>query len=370
MPTNPWWRNTIEAPIGTHYDPSSLGVRELLRQALNNGGCVHAKTYSGYRKRTDVESLLHQLSERLKAPIVMHSELSGHTFYLLINEHSAVRVNLDIYRETHKNTCRPLTGNAAGTPLCDGVTINIDTLNKKDIDIIGELCATELEEHHEAGVVEVLVQEGLGISVRALGKVTRPLVRENYSDHAVQQIDELLNNLRSKTPDGRLTIINGEAGTGKTHLLQGLLHELEGVNSWFVPPQLLVDLAGPQLLGVLLGRDTSKPLLMLIEDGDSCLINRMNDNMSSIQALLNIADGFIGQMLNIHVIVTTNARNIELDQALLRPGRLHQRIGIEGLDPEHANAVYKRLTGTDGSYNSTCPLLARVYKDAAESSRG
>lgn len=365
MPINPWWRNTVEAPLGSHFDNGSLGRRELLKQALNNGTTLHCKTYSGYRLHNDISGFLNQLSERLQAPIVLCVNHTSNVIYNLINDHSVIGVTVDIYRENTANQCRPYSG-AAGTPKCDGVTVCIDTLRTEDIAITDELCRGGLEDKHEPGVVSVLVQEAMGIGVRTLGRVTSSLIRENYDPDIMEKVDKLLRNLRSKAPQGRLTIINGTPGTGKTHLLQGVVNELEEVNSWFVPPQLLIDLAGPQLLGVLLGRDTTKPLLLLLEDGDNCLVTRGTDNMSSIQALLNIADGFIGQMLNIHVLVTTNATRLDIDNALLRPGRLHQHIHIDTLDPEHAGRIYQRLTGRTKDYGSFSVTLAQVYKDAAE----
>jgi hypothetical protein len=365
---HPWWRNTTEAPMATHYDLAGLGIRELLQQALKGDGCVHSKVYNGYRKRGGVGEFLDRLAERLETSLAMFTSSPGNAMYILVNDHSVLHVNLSIFHASSNNAFKPY-GAVTATPICDGVTINIDTLCEEDIDSLGEFCDAELETRHEPGVVEVLVQEAHGVSVRTLGKVTRPLERGNYTGRTIQQIDTLIRNLTAQAPVGRLTVINGDPGTGKTHLLQGLLHELEGINSWFVPPQLLIDLAGPQLLGVLLGRDTSKPLLMLIEDGDNCLVQRGADNMSSIQALLNIADGFIGQMLNIHVIVTTNAKNLEIDQALLRPGRLHQQISIGPLEAQHADAVLKRLTERGGAHYSNSTTLAQVYKDAAEMSR-
>lgn len=367
MTAIPWWRNTIEGSLGQHFDWSDLGSRELLQQALKSDARLYLKVYNGFRKHADIESFVSQISERLKVPVTVSSESTGSTIYWLINAHSSIKIAVDIFRENAKNTCKPYhAGGFSGTPVCDGVHVYIHTLRKEDIETVDEICSAELEERPEAGVVEVLVREGLCVTTRTLGKVTKPLIRDNYAPHAVKQIDALLGNLESKSPTGRLTIINGEPGTGKTHLLQGLLHELEGVTAWFVPPALLADLAGPQLLGVLLGRDTSQPLLMLLEDGDTCLISRGSDNMSSIQALLNIADGFIGQMLNIHVVVTTNARTLDIDRALLRPGRLHQQINIEILDPRHAEQIFERLTGRHKGYGCDAVPLAQVYKDATE----
>jgi len=84
---------------------------------------------------------------------------------------------------------------------------------------------------------------------------------------------------------------------------------------------------------------------MVIEDGDVCLVPRRNDNISAIAALLNLSDGILGSMIDIKMVISTNAEIKDLDQAILRPGRLCRDIHVGPLPFEQANKVYQRLTG-------------------------
>ncbi len=66
-----------------------------------------------------------------------------------------------------------------------------------------------------------------------------------------------------------------------------------------------------------------------MEDAETILFQRRSDNNESVSALLNIADGLMGQMLRIHVLCTLNHGMDQIDPAILRPGRLrsHRHIG-------------------------------------------
>jgi ATP-dependent Zn protease len=86
-----------------------------------------------------------------------------------------------------------------------------------------------------------------------------------------------------------------------------------------------------------------KPIIMIIEDGDICLVPRKNDNISSITSLLNLSDGILGTIMDIKMIISTNADIEEMDQAILRPGRLCKNIHVGSLEYEQANRVYRRL---------------------------
>src|SRR5690606_15176095 len=87
------------------------------------------------------------------------------------------------------------------------------------------------------------------------------------------------------------------------------------------------------------------------------------DNMHNISALLNLTDGLWGAALDLRIVATTNAKSLEFDPAITRPGRMTVLETIGKLDNEHANAVYTRLTGKaikgSGSYT-----LAEVYAAA------
>jgi ATP-dependent 26S proteasome regulatory subunit len=100
---------------------------------------------------------------------------------------------------------------------------------------------------------------------------------------------------------------------------------------------------------------------MIIEDGDACLVPRKSDNMSTISSLLNLSDGIMGSIIDIKMIISTNADIKEMDQAIMRPGRLCRNICVGPLPYEQANKIFIRLMNKDDS-----KLEYRKYYTLAE----
>jgi hypothetical protein len=59
-----------------------------------------------------------------------------------------------------------------------------------------------------------------------------------------------------------------------------------------------------------------------MEDAESVLMPRKVDTGFSVSAMLNLADGLLGEGLNLQFICTVNCEIAELDSAIVRPGRL------------------------------------------------
>ena len=76
-----------------------------------------------------------------------------------------------------------------------------------------------------------------------------------------------------------------------------------------------------------------------------------------------LADGILGHVLDLRVVVTTNAKKIEIDPALLRPGRLASRIEVARFSEEFAASVYERLKG-EAAPKLGRSTLAEVYQAA------
>lgn len=223
-----------------------------------------------------------------------------------------------------------------------------------------------------------------GIEFVDLGPVHCPLVRQNYTPPQLAQFDRVVAEFSRSSPKARFVLLEGLQGTGKTYYLQGLVTEIPQCKSIVIPASMIEELAGPSLLPVLLearqedarqscfaseeeggGIPAPKPYLLLVEDADFCLIPRGSDNMSALSALLNLTDGIVGRALDVRVIVTTNAPVKEIDQALLRPGRLLERVSFDRLTPEHGAAVFRRLSGSELSPGFDPRVtLAAIYKAA------
>ncbi len=130
-----------------------------------------------------------------------------------------------------------------------------------------------------------------------------------------------------------LCILEGSPGTGKTSYLRHLTGELKDTHRfYFIPPASLEVLSSPDFIGFWAGErrhHAERQFVVILEDADAALMPRAADNRSQVSAILNFSDGMLADFLRLEVICTVNARALDLDPALLRPGRLlrHRRFG-------------------------------------------
>lgn len=195
---------------------------------------------------------------------------------------------------------------------------------------------------------------------------------ENYSELNRQWIPRLRDALFKPTTTGRLTVLQGAPGTGKTRYLRALMQELgDGVCPVILPVSLASDLSNPRMLGVLTGnRDFErKKILLIIEDGDG-LIEKRERASSVISDFLNVVDGLIGEVVDLHIVVTTNLQKKDFDPAITRPGRLHSILYFEALEYSQAAIVYKRETGEDLKKSQETYTLAEIYALAQDHHNG
>lgn len=208
----------------------------------------------------------------------------------------------------------------------------------------------------------VMNQTECGLQKTELSFPFVDLERGNYTKEQVACFDHILHDLISAEPCGRLIILDGAPGTGKSFFVKGII---KNTNNLFllVPASLVSQLDSPSLLGFLLTLHEEyhkHPIALIIEDADQCLLPRDGMNMSSISSLLNLGDGVLGAALNIRLICTTNAKSLEIDKALLRSGRLCSSVHIGLLEKEHASEIYERLTGKKKVFKDKV-TLSEVY---------
>jgi hypothetical protein len=226
------------------------------------------------------------------------------------------------------------------------------------------------------GYVYVLQTTRQGIVPHRLGYAATPFPRGNYTEAVCKGMDDLLAELRTPNPSGRLALFNGVPGGGKTYLIRSIVHEVPEALVIFIPPDFIEQLGDPDVVHALLGLkrnnndpDTHQPLVLIAEDADVALrADTRKKNMKLLQSILNLTSGVMADLLDIRLIATTNSQTKDgegrflIDSALLRDGRLSVHIEVDKLSKKQAQEVYSGLV-PGGKYTGK-PVLASIYRAA------
>jgi hypothetical protein len=120
--------------------------------------------------------------------------------------------------------------------------------------------------------------------------------------------------------------LRGEPGTGKTSFIRYLVELLRTTHRfYFLPSYEYARVGNGALIEFLHDEQEEHPNLQFVivmEDAEAVLMPRKIDTGFSVSALLNLADGLLGEGLNLQFMCTVNCEIAELDAAIVRPGRL------------------------------------------------
>ena len=157
-----------------------------------------------------------------------------------------------------------------------------------------------------------------------------------------------------------IALLHGCPGSGKTTYLRYLISILQK-RIIYMPPDMANQLGTPAFFNFIRQYPNS---ILIIEDGENILKKRMDGEGTApaISNLLNMGDGIMGDALNIQVLCTFNADIAEVDEALLRPGRLIANHYFGALTEDKTKALVQHLYGEEAEPKKEQMTVAEIYK--------
>lgn len=209
-------------------------------------------------------------------------------------------------------------------------------------------------QEEKKGIINLICKTQTGFSLKEY-QIESPGIdfEINYNDDFKDIDSIILNRLNEENGKG-LALLYGKPGTGKTSYIRHLINHIDK-RVLYMPPDMASELSNPGLIPFLSDIPNS---ILVVEDAENVLIKRQGQHNQAISNILNLSDGLLSDCLKIQILATFNTDLSNIDDALLRKGRLIAKYEFKELTQDRINKLSKKL---GIKFHGNSATLAEIY---------
>lgn len=184
-------------------------------------------------------------------------------------------------------------------------------------------------------------------------------IDKQYNDEFKKEAEKISKFVAEDDKSG-LVILHGEKGTGKSSYIKKLINDLPTRKFIFVQNAMLSLLDNPTFSTFLSSLHDS---VIILEDCENVIKSRKGNMFgnSGVATILNLTDGLLSDGLGIKFICTFNEDVSNIDDALMRKGRLVSKYEFGLLSVEKSNALLAELYPGENITTDIELSLADIY---------
>lgn len=240
----------------------------------------------------------------------------------------------------------------------DCVRIVYANIDEKEINHVYQICENHKKENDKLNNLFIVTFAHNYFSLKQ-SKINETAIQidRHYNDDFLPVATEIENFMMEDNKSG-LIILHGKQGTGKTTYIRHLIN-LGKKRMIYMSGDLVDKLSDPTFITFIRQQKNS---IFIVEDCEELLSSRSGSNRmnAGLVNILNISDGLLSDELCIKFICTFNAPLKDIDEALLRKGRLAARYEFKALTTEKVNLLIKE-EGLDIPEQKHPMTLAEIF---------
>jgi len=183
--------------------------------------------------------------------------------------------------------------------------------------------------------IQYLIRDKNGYNLQQLPIKTKDIsIDENYnSDIPDKQIVDFIN-----SDESGIAILHGNPGTGKSTYIRNLIYRTSK-EFIFLDKNVLSNITDSSLINLFLKHENA---VIVLEDCEDLIAKGRTSN-PFISTILNLSDGIVGDSMRFKFICTFNIDIGEIDDAILRKGRMKIKYEFTSLSEDKTLKLLKKL---------------------------